>query len=533
MTEDNQHNADERQTPMQPQPLPGQVFVRPGIDDRPDYEKTLTEEAKAALKRLAVQQNPRVPEASNERPEVQQTLINTESGSPLTAFAHLDAAVPNLESSFLDLRDPMTAPDGTTPTKPQVHRLTAGFALGALLFTAPMAALNSVLIPQTISRLSGTDRVTDLALLSVVGTLLTFLMNAWISVGSDHSYCPLGRRTPWIIAGTVLTATSVAILSACDFMPLVIVFWLFTLIGHAMVSMPLAAAFGERVPDKFRDRADAWRGVGQAFGQVLGIIAAVSLTWAADDSGWNGTTRFAMMVFALCLVVAGVATLLVLPFEGSSSYLPREGVKKGDYFSQYRPPKGAPKFFIAFAARMFAIAATSGIAIYQWYLAQDGLGDVSQVAMFGLSGAAAVMSVMAVAAFVGSLLAALLLGRIARAFKDSRIPAIAACLLFVVAVVLPLTPIDRAMAVALYALFAGFAYVVYDGVSQGLNLATLPDVRSVGRSLAAFSLANTFGSLIGAVVCAIAIAVTGEYLLIFAVAAGCMAIAGVLTLLLK
>ena len=117
---------------MQPQPLPGQVFVRPGIDDRPDYEKTLTEEAKAALKRLAVQQNPRVPEASNERPEVQQTLINTESGSPLTAFAHLDAAVPNLESSFLDLRDPMTAPDGTTPTKPQVHRLTAGFALGAL-----------------------------------------------------------------------------------------------------------------------------------------------------------------------------------------------------------------------------------------------------------------------------------------------------------------------------------------------------------------------------------------------------------------
>ena len=42
MTEDNQHNAGEQQTPMQPQPLPGLFFVRPGIDDRPDYEKTLT-----------------------------------------------------------------------------------------------------------------------------------------------------------------------------------------------------------------------------------------------------------------------------------------------------------------------------------------------------------------------------------------------------------------------------------------------------------------------------------------------------------
>lgn len=154
---------------MQPQPLPGQVFVRPGIDDRPDYEKTLTEETKAALKRLAVQQNPRVPEASNERPEVQQTLINTEGGSPLTAFAHLDAAVPNLESFVLDLRDRDRARRHHAHQTGRCHRLTAGFALGALLFTAPMAALNSVLIPQTISRLSGTDRVTDLALLSVVG----------------------------------------------------------------------------------------------------------------------------------------------------------------------------------------------------------------------------------------------------------------------------------------------------------------------------------------------------------------------------
>ena len=106
MTEDNQNNE------FKPQPLPGQVFIRPGIDDRPDYEKTLTPEAKAAMRRLSVQQHPRIPEASNERPETQAARIASEGGAPLTAAAHLDVAVPNLESSFLDLRDPMTAPDG-------------------------------------------------------------------------------------------------------------------------------------------------------------------------------------------------------------------------------------------------------------------------------------------------------------------------------------------------------------------------------------------------------------------------------------
>ena len=110
MTEDNQNNE------FKPQPLPGQVFIRPGIDDRPDYEKTLTPEAKAAMRRLSVQQHPRIPEASNERPETQAARIASEGGAPLTAAAHLDVAVPNLESSFLDLRDPMTAPDGTKPT---------------------------------------------------------------------------------------------------------------------------------------------------------------------------------------------------------------------------------------------------------------------------------------------------------------------------------------------------------------------------------------------------------------------------------
>ena len=189
MTEDNQNNE------FKPQPLPGQVFIRPGIDDRPDYEKTLTPEAKAAMRRLSVQQHPRIPEASNERPETQAARIASEGGAPLTAAAHLDVAVPNLESSFLDLRDPMTAPDGTRPTAMQANRLVAGFALGSMLLSAPMAAFNTVLIPQTVSRLSGINRVTDLAMLVIAGAIMTFLLNACIAVGSDHSYCRFGRRT--------------------------------------------------------------------------------------------------------------------------------------------------------------------------------------------------------------------------------------------------------------------------------------------------------------------------------------------------
>lgn len=532
MTEDNQNNE------FKPQPLPGQVFIRPGIDDRPDYEKTLTPEAKAAMRRLSVQQHPRIPEASNERPETQVARIAAEGGAPLTAAAHLDAAVPNLESSFLDLRDPMTAPDGTTPTKAQSRRLTIGFAFGALLFNAPLAALNTVIVPQFLSRFADFDgfgSVRILAWLTIAGLVLSFVMNALISVASDHSYCRFGRRTPWIAGGSVLAAVSFAIMSATDFLPLVVFFWLLGQVGYAMIAIPFAAAFGERIPDKFRDRADSWRGKGQAFGEMVGVIAAVAATWNLDGLDWSvGTTRTAIVDCAWGFLVAAIVTLLVLPFESSSSYLPRRSVKRSDYFSQYRPPKDAPKFYVAFVARMLGVAATVGITVFQWYLAQFGFeSDVSGYRFLGFRGAGSVVVAMAVCTFVGALAAALLLGRIARAVDDLRMPAVASCVLFAVAAVLPLLIDDHMLAIALYALLAGFAYVVFDSTSQSLGLAILPDVRSVGRSLAAYSLANTIGALLGVAVCAVVIIATGVYLSMFAVAAIAMLLAAVLTLPLK
>lgn len=230
--------------------------------------------------------------------------------------------------------------------------------------------------------------------------------------------------------------------------------------------------------------------------------------------------------------MAGIVTLLVLPREGSSTYMPRESVRKGSFFSQYRPPKHAPKFAVAFIARMLAVAATTLIAVYQWYLAAFDL-DADGLSGYGLTGAGAVVALMAVAAFVGSLMAVLLLGPIARAFEDARVPAVISCMLFVIGAAAPCMMADKLFGVGLYALIAGFAYAMYDGTSQSLNLATLPDVRSVGRSLAAFSVANTLGSLLGVIAGALAITALAAYLPLFGVAIGFMLLAGVLTMLLK
>lgn len=125
--------TDDQQQPNEfpaPKPLPGSVYIRPGIDDRPDYDKVLSPEDKSAVARLAVHQPRRKVEASVTQAETQVAQMTSE-GSPAAAAASVDTAVPDMGSAYVDMRDPVVSADGQRPNPGQVTRLSWGFAVGA------------------------------------------------------------------------------------------------------------------------------------------------------------------------------------------------------------------------------------------------------------------------------------------------------------------------------------------------------------------------------------------------------------------
>ena len=391
---DEQQNDNPTPTPP---PLPGQVFVRPGIDDRPDLDKALTPEDKAALARLTIRQNPRQPEASGDRPEVQAAQMSAE-GAPMAAAARIDTAVPNLESSFLDLRDPMVDADGYRPSATEMTRMNIGFAAGAVLCAAPLGALNTVILPVLVDRFAGVGRTLPLALLVAFGVVMSVLSNAVVAVLSDHTRTELGRRTPWILGGGVVAALFTLPLGASANAVILTLLWCLVQIGYVMLSAPVAAAFGERIPDKFRSRADAYRGIGLTVGQLLGAVVAVLLI---------GTPSVAIRLCAACFVVAAVVVVLVLPRERSSVELRSRAIEQHEFFSRYQMPKGAPNFVRVLAARLVMTAGVSVTGVFLWYIvlyAVNG-GDVDA--------AVPVMAAVAVASFVGGLVATLVLGPVA------------------------------------------------------------------------------------------------------------------------
>ena len=148
--------TDDQQQPNEfpaPKPLPGSVYIRPGIDDRPDYDKVLSPEDKSAVARLAVHQPRRKVEASVTQAETQVAQMTSE-GSPAAAAASVDTAVPDMGSAYVDMRDPVVSADGQRPNPGQVTRLSWGFAVGATMSIVPWAALNLLALPAVIAKVS-------------------------------------------------------------------------------------------------------------------------------------------------------------------------------------------------------------------------------------------------------------------------------------------------------------------------------------------------------------------------------------------
>ncbi len=272
-------------------------YVHPGIDDRPDLDKALSPEDKDAVARLAIKDRRRPPEASADQPEAQAVrLAAAGSSAAAAAAASVDAPAPDLSSAYLDMRDPMVAANGQRPTAVQISRLNWGFFVASILVGAPWAALNTIAMPNAVARLFdydtasaisvtinpstgrplpvATDLVMPLAVLVVVGVVASMFAMPLVSALSDRTRIPLGRRTPWMVAGGVLCALITLVLGQNTGLVVLCFFWALMQFAYAMISVPLARS---QVFDQLRPPAHA-PAFARVFAARVCMMTGVGLT---------------------------------------------------------------------------------------------------------------------------------------------------------------------------------------------------------------------------------------------------------------
>ncbi|WP_288273331.1 MFS transporter [uncultured Bifidobacterium sp.] len=492
-----------------PRPFPNSDYVRPGIDDRPDLDKALTDEDKAAVARLAVRQKPKTPPAATDQPEVQAAAmgINAPVGGA-------DEPVPDLGSAFLDMRDPMVDADGNRPTKTEILRMKIGFACTAFFLAFALAALNITLVPQELDTLGGpVGGAVALAWVLGAGILCAFIATIFFLPLSDHTRTPFGRRAPWFAGGTVVAVIFAFSLGACHTPVAVGIVWALLQIGLAAMMCTLHASLGERVPDKFRLTVGTWRTISLLAGLVLGIWFGVLIV---DDPAAG------MDLCAVGLLVAGLVGLLVIPRESSTVYSRAKPMTNADLLVTLRVEHPSAAWRMLCLTRLFASAGAMLAIAFVWFVVRYRRGTDAALDMRATMLMVALMGLLACAmALLGEGVTNLLRASI----DNDRLVLVIGVALAIVAVIVPIVSYTT-VGLYIFAGVGGFAVHMVDDALQVLAVSSIPIVDRAAGYLAVFNTSATLGRLVGVAVGGFVFAYAATFSSVFLWAAIMFACAG-------
>ena len=481
----------------------GNGYIRPGIDDRPDLDKALSAEDKENIARLAAPMpKKRAAESSVDDEQTQSVKLATDSqvpGSGMAALAAVDTAVPDEDSAFMDMRDPMVSADGHRPTKTEIVRLSVGFTVSAIACAIPWVALSTVILPRVFEQIDSGSKVFMLGLVNSIGAFVALVANIVFGTLSDQTRSRFGKRTPWIVIGGLITGLSIGAVAFTRSEALIVTLWCVAQMGYNMMLAPYVAVMSDRVPDKVRGTISGFYGAGIAVGQTLGsVVGAAFLT--RGDAGLFQAWMMGLAVFSL----VGIFVVVVWPREKSSKFeADGEKLSAKAILRNFRPPRHAPDFYYALVGRTLMMGGYWMITTYQLYIAQDYIyaGDPHAT-----DKAAAIIATMGVITLVVSLIAAVTAGPITDRIGRRKLPVALASCLFAVGAAMPLL-FRSPMGMYLFAAIAGLGYGVYNAIDQALNVAVLPNPKEAGKDLGILNLANTLSTVIGTMMTSIVVSI--------------------------
>ncbi|WP_181430146.1 MFS transporter [Curtobacterium sp. MCPF17_018] len=378
-----------------------------------------------------------------------------------------------------------------------------------LAWIAPLGYSLAVRIAQVDP--NGRDNVLAFAL-SMPGILVLFVAPL-LGVLSDRTRSRLGRRRPWLLAGTIVGAGGAVVLGLGATVPMVIVGWTISFVGYTMVAAMIVTHLGDTLPEVQR-------------GKVMGINGA--MTQIAPVVGTALAASTASMPAAMFLIpgalafIGGIIFFSVMKDKRLAVTPPAVNVKallSGYWFN----PRRYPNLGWVVLSRAMVFLALSFFGLYTVYLLSSRLGlDAAQVgalsAAVGLGGV-----VTAILGAVGSGWLSDKLGR--------RKPFLIVSALLLASAMVLIATMNSIPQYVVAALLSSFAIGVYGAVDQATGLDVMPREGENGRYLAIFSLGNqvpqAFGPLLAAVVLSL---FGGEYGWVY-IAAGAFAVLGALAII--
>lgn len=210
---------------------------------------------------------------------------------------------------------------------------------------------------------SGMPKESLLAWVTGVGAVVSLVANPLFGALSDRTVSRHGRRTPWIVAGTVGGALSLLLLAGADGVGALFLGWGLVQLTLNAAFAAVTAAVPDRVPRLQRGVVGGWLGAAQLLGVVVG-------TGLATAVGGVGGGYAACAVFTL----VGVAPYVLRYPDLRLAPADRPAWAWRPFLAGFWISPGRhPDFGWAWLTRFLINLGNSLVLLYLFYYLRDGL----------------------------------------------------------------------------------------------------------------------------------------------------------------
>lgn len=165
------------------------------------------------------------------------------------------------------------APDTGRPlTRVEKIRFGIGFCLFSAIWMTAGTSGSQVLLPQRFTNLGVGVPEAILGTMNSVGCVFALVSNVIFGALSDMSHSRLGKRTPWVVAGGIVTALGYFYTSQAVTILTIVAGWCLVQVGVNMMIAPAVAVLSDRIPESTRGTFSAFYGGGSIVGQSLGTL---------------------------------------------------------------------------------------------------------------------------------------------------------------------------------------------------------------------------------------------------------------------
>ncbi len=365
------------------------------------------------------------------------------------------------------------------------------------------------LLPRYADAITGGDgKEAALAWVSGIGAVAAMVFNPLSGAFSDRTSARLGRRRPWIIAGSLTAAALMVVMSYQDSIVGLALMWFAVLAAANVAFSAMTAYIPDQVPVSQRGLVSGFVGLAQVLGVVIGVALVSFVVPDLQQGTW---------------LVAGVMLVLLIPMVVfvPDARLPREAVAPfhwGRFWSGFWvSPKRHPDFAWAWITRFLVWLGTALATIYLLFYLKDYLEypqpEQGQTTLIGLYG-------------LGTIVTAVIGGRMSDRSGKRKIYVIVASIVMGLSVlILAFVPVFAAACVGAFLL--GTGYGVYLAVDQALITQVLPTAEDRARDLGVINIANTAPQILAPVIAAPLVTLLG-YPALYLATAVVMVLAGIL-----